>query len=586
MNIKSITVAFLTLLLLGSAHPDPYPDDYFRSPLGIDLYLAGSFAEMRNNHFHAGLDIKTQGQSGYRVYGAADGWVSRIAVSPSGYGNALYVSHPNGYMTVYAHLKEFRDDIKQYVKDHQYKQQEFAVNIFPNRDQFKVSKGEVVALSGNSGSSGGPHLHFEIRDERTGKPVNPALWGFNITDSTPPRIYRLKAYAIGEQSFLRIRDSKTGGWRRVDAGESVFIDVTRVNGIHQFSRVSRIEASGQIAFGVQTHDYHNGSSNRLGAFEIRLAEDDRTIYQSRMETIGFNESRYINAHVDFAERRSSGRWIQRSFVLPGNKLSIYDSKEQGILTIQDGETRELGYQVTDSFQNLTNLSFTVHGISPAQPVAVAKAKEEGAFSMLHDQTFAWRALDFAVNIPEGSLYANDEFLYETEPRVDSTLFSGTHIVHKPEVPLHTSMTMEIVPEDLPVALREKAMIVSVSPKGNISWAGGSWDRGVVRTKLRSFGRYAVGIDETPPTIRPLNISSGKRMTASSQIRFKIRDNLTGIKSYTGRVNGKWILFAYDSKNSLLTHTFDDQVGSGKHILEMTVTDNKDNTTVLSLPFTR
>ena len=213
MKLRGFLISFLALLVFGSANPDPYPDTYFDSPLKIPLLLAGSFAEMRTNHFHAGLDIKTHGRAGYRVYAAADGWVSRIVVSPGGYGNALYLSHPNGYMTVYAHLDRFNDKLSEYIKALQYSQESFAVQSFPDRSQFPIAQGEVIAMSGNSGSSAGPHLHFEIRDERTGSPVNPILWGLNIKDNIPPRIYRFKVYPIGEGSQVRLRDSRTGGWR-------------------------------------------------------------------------------------------------------------------------------------------------------------------------------------------------------------------------------------------------------------------------------------------------------------------------------------------------------------------------------------
>ncbi|NNF03359.1 MAG: M23 family metallopeptidase, partial [Rhodothermales bacterium] len=206
-------VPLAAVILFGSANPDPYPDDYFQSPLGIDLHLAGSFAEMRSNHFHSGLDIKTNGTPGYRVYSAADGWISRIAVSPSGFGNALYVTHPNGYMTVYAHLDRFEEPIASFVEDLQYRQERFDVQYFPERDEFPVAAGDVIAYSGNSGSSSGPHLHFEVRDVRSGWPVNPLLFDFNVVDTTPPRIFRLKVYADESGGRVKLHDRQSGGVR-------------------------------------------------------------------------------------------------------------------------------------------------------------------------------------------------------------------------------------------------------------------------------------------------------------------------------------------------------------------------------------
>ena len=280
---KQAVLAFVALFLFGSANPDPYPDDYFDSPLRIPLLLSGSFAEMRSNHFHGGLDIKTQGHAGYGVHAAAEGWISRIAVASGGYGNALYVSHPNGYMTVYAHLDRFAEPIASYIKALQYEQETFEVQSFPGKDKFPVAKGQQIAWSGNSGSSAGPHLHFEVRDEQTSEPVNPALWGFDITDTTPPRIYRFKVYAKGPDSIIRLRDKVSGGWRTLGPGEDAFIELIRQNGSIVLQRVDRIEASGTVAFGVQTHDFHEGSNNLLGQYRIDLEVDGETLFHSELE---------------------------------------------------------------------------------------------------------------------------------------------------------------------------------------------------------------------------------------------------------------------------------------------------------------
>lgn len=586
MKPRSIVFGVLALLLFGSANPDPFPDDYFRSPLGIDSFLSGGFGEMRNNHFHSGLDIKTMGQSGYRVYAAADGWVSRIVVSASGYGNALYVSHDNGYQTVYAHLSRFRRDIQAYVKENQYETESFAVELFPNRDQFLVGQREEIALSGNSGSTGGPHLHFEIRDERTSYPVNPFLWGLGIKDTTPPRIYRLMVYAIGDESSIRFRDFKTGGWRKIESGDALLLDVKQVNGQYILDRVDRIESTGEIAFGLQTHDYQEGSSSRLGAFQIRLTENDRTLFQSTMEQFSFNQTRFINAHVDYAERQRSGRWVQRSFVLPGNKLPLYVTRNNGILSTVEGSSHSLKYEVKDAYGNLAEFEFSVKGVGHINTPQAHTSREESPLSIDINEAFVYRSSGFSLNIPPGALYQADTFQYANFSSDDENIYSSVHQVHKPDVPVHTWMNMEIVPTRLPVEKRNKAFIASLDENGRLSWVGGTWANGVVRTRLRKFGSYAVGIDDTPPTIRLLNISENKNMSRSSEIRMRIRDNMSGIKSYEGRINGDWVLFEYDSKNSLLRYRFDNRLASGSHRLEMRVTDNKDNVALLSLTFSR
>jgi hypothetical protein len=586
MNFRSLLLSLVLLVLLGSANLDPYPDNYFRSPLGIPLYLSGGFAEMRSNHFHGGLDIKTQGQTGFRVYSAADGWISRIVISASGYGNALYISHPNGHMTVYGHLDRFRDDIQEYMKGLQYEKESFEVQYFPNRDQFLVLKGEEIALSGNTGGSGGPHLHFEIRDETTGAPVNPLLWGLDVKDLTSPRIFRIKVYALGENSTVRLRDKKTGGWRKIETGETVTIDATLKNGRHVFDRVDQIEAAGSIGFSVQSQDYHDGSTNRLGLYTIRLEDSGSTLFRSAMDQISFDDTRYINAHVDYAERLKSGRWFERSYILPGNKLPIYESTRSGILTVLSGEKHDLKYEVTDAHGNQASLAFSVLGIEQTANIVKASARGETDFDLPFDQSFSFRAEGFSLNIPKGALYTADRLIYRSEKGTANNIHSDIHVVHKREVPIHSWVTIEIVPTPLPENLKSKAGIVRVGAKGNISWVGGAYDQGVVRARIRNFDRFAVGIDNQNPTIRPINLVANKDLSRTSQIRVRIGDALSGIKTYSGHVDGDWVLFEYDAKTATITHRFDEKTASGSHVLKLSVTDNKDNTETLTIPFVR
>lgn len=580
---KQALLAILALFLFGSANPDPYPDDYFDSPLRIPLLLSGSFAEMRSNHFHGGLDIKTQGHAGYGVYAAADGWISRIAVAPGGYGNALYISHPNGYMTVYAHLDRFSEPVASYVKEMQYEQESFDIQSFPNRDQFRVRKGQQIAWSGNSGSSAGPHLHFEVRDERTAEPVNPALWGFDITDTTPPRIYRFKVYSKGPESIIRLRDKVSGGWRTVGPGEDAFIELIRQGGGIVMQRVDRIEASGPIAFGVQTHDFHEGSNNLLGQYRIDLEVDGQTLFHSELERFAFDQTRFLNAHVDYAERRSSGRWVQRSHVLPGNALPMYESMNGGILDVQAGRTYALEYSVEDVFGNEAGFSFDVVGIpSPGQRLPDPPL----AYLMHHDDAFTWRGSDFTFRAPAGTVY--EDIVFEpgssAPPPSSRPIFSNRIRIHDPATPVHLRYQLSIRADTLPVSLRDKATLGLVSGRGSLSWAGGRWDGSGVTSSLRTFGDFVITVDTEGPSIRPLNISSGKDMSRSGEMRFRIRDDFSGISSYNGYINGRWVLFEYDSKYALLRHRFDGTIQPGSHELRLEVTDNKGNLSEVTIPF--
>jgi hypothetical protein len=580
---KQALLAVIALFLFGSANPDPYPDDYFDSPLRIPLLLSGSFAEMRTNHFHGGLDIKTQGHAGYGVHAAADGWISRIAVSSGGYGNALYVSHPNGFVTVYAHLDRFAEPVAAYIKALQYDQKSFEVQSFPGQGQFPVTKGQRIAWSGNSGSSAGPHLHFEVRDGRTSEPVNPALWGFDIPDTTPPRIYRFKVYAKGPSSVIRLRDKISGGWRTIGPGEDAFIELVRQNGGIVLQRVDRIEAHGPIGFGVQTHDFHEGSNNLLGQYRIDLEVDGKTLFHSELERFSFDQTRFLNAHVDYAERRSSGRWVQRSHVLPGNELPLYESMNSGILDVQEGHTYALRYTVEDAFGNASGFSFDVHGIptngnrQPAPPEVHV---------MRHDEPFTWRGSDFTLRAPAGTVYAPITLdpMAVRSPSLARPVYSNMIRVHQSHEPVHNRYQLSVRADSLPEAMREKATLGMVSSKGAISWAGGQWDGWGVTSRLRTFGDFVVTVDTEPPSIRPLNISAGKDMSRSGEIRFRIRDDFSGISSYRGTIDGAWVLFEYDAKYALLRHRFDGTLGPGSHHVQLEVTDNKGNVSDVSILF--
>ena len=577
-------VPLAAVILFGSANPDPYPDDYFRAPVGIDMRLAGSFAEMRSNHFHSGLDIKTNGRPGYRIYSAADGWVSRIAVSPSGFGNALYVTHPNGYMTVYAHLERFEEPIASFVKDLQYRQESFDVQYFPERNEFPVSAGDVIAYSGNSGSSSGPHLHFEVRDVRTGWPLHPLLFDFDVRDTTPPRIYRLKVYADEDGGRVKLHDRQTGGVRVLDPGESALLDVTRSGDEYRLDRVNLIETEGAVLFGLQTHDYHEGSNNRLGAFRITLNADDERVFQSVLERFSFAQTRYINAHVDFEERSRTGRWVQRSHVLPGNELPIYETTHGGRLELAPGEARSMRYVVEDIRGNSAQLNFEVAGI--ARDSTRQAERRSTPFVLKHDAPFSMARTGATLRIPSGAVYRDQPFEYSLNQDRPEGALAPVHRIHDEREPVHQAYSLSLAVDAGDLGDTSQLTLARVFSNGRMTWAGGSYANGAVTGNLRAFGSYTVAADREPPTLRLLNMSNGSDMSSRNQIRVRVSDNFSGIGSYAGRIDGKWILFEYDAKYGLLTHTFDERTGPGEHELELTATDNVGNTRTVNVRFTR
>lgn len=575
-------LAVAVLVLSGSAHTDPFPKDYFQSPLEIPLFLSGGFAEMRSNHFHAGLDIKTQGRVGHRVLASADGWVARINVSPTGYGNALYVNHANGYQTVYAHLDRFSDDIQAHVQGLQYTNESFDVQTFPEKDRFPVRKGDLIAWSGNTGGSGGPHLHFEIRDAATAEPLNPMLFGLPVTDTTAPRIFRVKLYAATTGSSVRLEDTRTGGWRRLASGESAMIDVVASPSGLTFDRIGRIEATGPIGFGIQTHDFQDGSANHLGPFRIRLDANLTTVFDMELDRFSFSDTRYLNAHVDYAEYQATRRWVQRSHVLPGNQLPLYGGQNSGWVDVPSDGLAEMTYVVEDAVGNTTRLVFTVHGLDE-EPAAARVADQ--------DRWVDWRfpftltTPDVAVRIPDGAVYDSFELGYDVLPPTAQS-FSDRHRIHHSGEPIHSSVQIRIAADRVPPELRSKVLLGRFDDRGNVSSAGGSWSAGNVASNVRSFGVYGIVADTTAPSIRLLNIAPGASMRGRSTIAVRVRDSLSGLARFEGRIDGEWRLFVYDAKNNLFTHYFDERTSSGPHTLHLRAVDNKGNERRLELPFSR
>lgn len=576
---------FLLVLasLLGFRGDDPFPKDVFRSPLDVPLTLAGNFAEMRSNHFHAGLDLKTGNRIGLPVHAAADGWVSRIKVSPTGYGLALYVNHPGGYTTVYGHLSRFADTLAAYVKKLQYGQRSYAVDTYPPRGRFPVKQGDVIAFTGNTGSSGGPHLHFEIRDAARQEPLNVLLFGLPVKDTVPPKIFRIRVYAAKDGSFARIERHGGRGPLLVRPGAPATLVVTQVNGTYRLRDVRSIRAHGRIGFAVQTHDYHDGSNNRLGVFRIRLDADGATLFRSEIDRFSFGETRYVNAHVDYAEHERTRRWFQRSFLLPGNRLPFYRTENRGFLNVSEGERHRLTYTVEDAAGNAARLSFDVEGTA-ARPVKVDEASTYAAV-IPRARPAVFEREGLRVSFPAYALYEDLELRYRAFPPKGGA-FSKLHAVHDAFTPVHKRLTLAIRPTGLPEDLRRRALIAKVDRDGNVSSMGGSFRNGFVETRVRSLGTFFVTVDTLAPEIRPLNIHAGKSMRASSKIRLRIRDDLAGIASYVGTIDGAWTLFAFDAKTGTLSHTFDERDAPGPHTLSVIVTDRAGNVARYEAAFTR
>lgn len=540
-----------------------YPITDFRQPLDISPpALAGSFGEIRGNHFHSGIDFRTNQREGYPVYAVADGYISRLRVQNSGFGQALYINHPNGFTTVYGHLQRFAPKIATIVKNLEYEKKSFEIDEFPDATLIPVHKGEIIAWSGNRGSSGGPHLHFEIRDTKTEETINPQFFGIIIPDNIPPVIHGLYVYRLNGKTFNENTPKQA-------------IGISGANGIYKTN--APISLTGEVGFGIMVTDRHNGLSGTNGVYSIQLEVDGKKIYTSALERFAFEDSKAINSHIDYPTYLNTKRSIQKSFVEPGNPLKIYSGLiNSGRINFNDGASHQVRYTITDSKGNSSVLPFTVNaGTAPiAAPVIPA------GIIYPYNKVNEFNNDDIKVVFPHGTLYSDLNFTYKKLPKPTGNAWSAVHQIHNRYTPLHIGFDISIKADNLPENLRSKALIVN----SNGSSQGGFFENGYVKATPKNFGSFYIATDTLAPRIVPVNIAEGKNMAGLSKIFFRISDNLSGIKSFNGYIDGKWALMEFDTKTATLWHSFDDRTASGRHTLGLIVVDMKENTRKYTVTF--
>ncbi len=561
---KQLFLIFLVLSLVSLGQ-----ERYYADPLKIPLFLSASFAELRSNHFHSGIDIKTQGTVGWPVLAVADGFISRISVSPTGFGNALYIDHPNGTTSVYGHLESFAPEIQKYVKEQQYKEQSFRVDLELPSWVFLVEKGEEIAKSGNSGSSGGPHLHFEIRDTRSEEPMNPLDFGFSVADHTAPKLVSLLVVPLtdtsgvdGEaspKSFPLVMTEK--GWR--------------------ISGNPRVATRGPVGFAIQANDYFDGSSNPCGINRLSLAVDGIPRFAFSLDRFSFDDSRYINSHIVYEEYVDSKRRYIKTWCDPGNRLPVYSCDFSGGIVTAGKEGNKIRIQIEDSYGNPAALEFNVVNSSQKTHKIVPASAQLMSWNKSNEYT----SENCVLEIPEGALYKDFWFSYREDPASD-TYYSEFQRISSNRIPLHKVALLRIKARNLPAKLQSKVLVANFETgDGRPVPMGGSYQNGWVETEIHSLGMYALMVDTLAPEIVPLSLSDGK-LTESSRIRFKVTDDLSGIKNIEGRIDGKWALFECDAKNSRIAHYFDpERFELGKrHTFTLLVTDLIGNESVYETSF--
>ncbi len=564
----------ITFLFLGAVNDKPKNIVLFDLPVKIPVSLSANFGELRIDHFHSGLDIRTQGVTGKEVVAAASGYIYRISVSPGGFGKALYIRHPSGYSTVYGHLEKFTPEIDEYVKERQYEKKSFLVTLFPDRDKFPVSKGDIIAYSGNSGSSGGPHLHFEVRKSDNEIPVNPLLFGFGTSDHIKPVIEKLLIYPINRNTLID------------NQNRIKWINVTGSDGKYNVSSGNETEISGIAGFGIKSFDRMDDNNNKFAVYSIELLIDSVPVYKYIMDSFSFDEARYLNSHIDYETFMHNNIYIERAFVLPNDKLSAYsDVINRGTFNFNDNRKHLAQIVVTDMSNNKSTLSINLKA-QPMTEKTSAEPEEDTFRVMPYNRSNRFEAENLSVYIPSGALYDTLDFIYKETPGTRSML-SPVYSIHNKFTPLQKSIVLSIKPDSIPAGKKSKMLIIRLDDDYKKVPAASSWSDQFLTAEVKNFGRYFIGVDTVPPEISPEGALRGAVLTGRKEIRIRITDDLSGINYYEPVIDGQWALFEYDQKNDLLIYRIDGQkIKQGtRHSFSLKVADNKDNVSVYQCDFT-
>lgn len=568
-------LAFISFLLFAAVNytlaQTNYPQDYFRSPLDIPLLLSGNFGELRSNHFHSGIDIKTEGVECKKIYAVADGYVSRIKVSATGYGNAIYINHPNGYTTVYGHLKSYNSEIAKYVKKAQYADETFEIELFPSASELPVKKGDVIALSGNSGGSGGPHLHFEVRDTKTEHPLNVLHFGFDVKDNQPPVIKGIMVYPLEKYTHVS------------HTNNPVYVRSTGSGGKY-YTSPGFIECSGLVGLGVETYDLLNGAPNHNGVYSVELLANGKRVYYSQIDQFDFSDTRFINTHIDYATRIKKKQVIQKCYLSAYNRLPFYSGMmNYGVITVAPDSIIKLELTVKDVDGNTSTMPFELKGKRPnynIQPDSSTVAKK-----MPHHKSNFFVNDEIEARFPEYSFYEDLNFEYEKLPAREGCL-SPVYRLQNLHTPVHKYYSLSIVLNDIPEGKEDKLLIISYDSKGEPVAEGGTLRGNKITTKTRSFGEYSVMLDENPPKITPFNFTDGKNVANMGSISVRVNDDLSGVDTYRGTINDKWVLMEYDAKNHMLTHSFDENSPKGELNFKLVAADERGNSSTYTAKLTR
>jgi murein DD-endopeptidase MepM/ murein hydrolase activator NlpD len=570
MILKKTAALLFTLFSLFSIYAQNY-----RFPLDRSLSMSANFGELRANHFHAGIDLRVGGVSGAKVYAIESGHVSRIYVSGTGYGKALYIEHPDGHTSVYAHLDGFAGKIAEYVEEYQYSRQRFNVNDYTDTTLLPVKKGDIIGYAGNTGSSFGAHLHFEIRESILQAPINPVVKSYiKPNDSMPPVFHRIAVFTLDTiNDITRPRLLKAE-------------KMVKKTNVSVPEKSSTFEVCNPVFIGVNANDYQPGNTSRHGIYQMKAYLDNELFYSFKMDGFEFKYTKYINSFIAYDELVDNRITYIKTYIEEGNKIPFYGTvKNSGLIILKDTLPHNVRVELFDDSQNKSVADFKIRRSSK---VATKHQSADPAqfITMLRNDAFEYYEDGMEAYVEPESLYSNSLFK-STKTEIPAGGYSYLWNIGYENIPLHNAMKLKIKPVNLPSHLRKHAFIAKQNKRDeNVSYCGGQFDaNGFLAAEVSSFGVYFIAADTVPPKISVKTKNSN--FSALTELTVTLDDNVSGIKACDGYIDGKWALFEYDPKTKSMTYLFNKkQMGEKgkKRQLKIVATDNCDNTSIFLYDF--
>ena len=523
----------------------------FTPPFDFPITFSGNFGEIRANHFHGGLDFKTGGTIGKPVRALADGYISRIRVT-HGSGYVLDVAYDNGYSTINRHLSAFVGDVARRVEDLQYEKESWEVEITPEPDEYPVKAGQIIALSGNTGYSFGPHLHLDMIETATDEYIDPLPFFMNkVKDKTAPRAEGIMLFPQPGKGVVEGKQTR------------------RAFPAHP---TKPITAWGLIGAGIRAYDYMDGVQNKYGVKTVILEVDGEEVFRSTIDRFAYEENRYINSWTH-------GQYM-KSFIEPGNRLRMLQASNgnRGLVEINEERPYRFVYTLSDALGNTSKVRFTVQG----QKTTIAPVEHREKYALKWDKVNYLQEPGLELVIPKGMLY--DDVLLNYSVRADSGDIAFTYQLNDTRIPMHNACDLRIGLRRRPVEDVTKYYVAGVTARGGKYRIGGKYEDGVMKVRIRDLGTYTVAVDTVPPVITPVNQAQWGR---TGKIIFKAKDKETGINTYRGTIDGKYALFGKpNSISGNLVCELDPKhvEKGGKHVVEMTVTDGCGNRTTGQFEF--